>query len=200
MLYYTVLELNLIGNNVTQGNPMGTPIEYLSEKGLQWQPSFNGQLGVLGHSGYRGDLMVTEGKIISGEKQMPPKIILKHVIAISDEKTMLLFAGGLKSFDDFPAFFERYKEILDTKTIVTLFVDDLLSDAQFDFEGITVHAFSLDESSVWNELINHADLDKRELKRMSAEDKLDTLYDGLKANNLQVPKLTYESTCALKMG
>lgn len=200
MLYYTVLELNLIGNNVTQGNPMGTPIEYLSKKALQWQPSFNGQLGVLGHSGYRGDLIVTEGKMISGEKQMPPKIILKHVIAISDEKTMLLFAGGLKSFDDFPALFERYKEILDPKTIVTLFVDDLLSDAQFDFEGITVYAFSLDESSVWNELLNHADLDKRELKRMSAEDKLDTLYDGLKVNNLQAPKLTYESTCALKMG
>ncbi len=195
-----MLELNLIGNNVTQGNPMGTPIEYLSEKGLQWQPSFNGQLGVLGHSGYRGDLMVTEGKMISGEKQMPPKIILKHVIAISDEKTMLLFAGGLKSFDDFPALFERYKEILNSKTIVTIFVDDLLSDAQFDFEGITVYAFSLDESSVWNELLNHADLDKRELKRMSAEDKLDTLYDGLKVNNLQAPKLTYESTCALKMG
>ena len=179
---------------------MGTPIEYLSEKALQWQPSFNGQLGVLGHAGYRGDLMVTEGKMISDEKQMPPKVILKHVIAISDEKTMLLFAGGLKSFDDFPALFERYKEILDPKTIVTLFVDDLLSDAQFDFEGITVYAFSLDESSVWNELLNHADLDKRELKRLSAEDKLETLYDGLIVSTLQAPKLTYEGACALKMG
>lgn len=179
---------------------MGTPIDYIYENALQWQPSFNGALEVPGRYGYRGALIVTPGKFITPEKQMPPKVTLKHAIAISDEASMLLFAAELESFDDFAAAFDGYKSLLTADTLVTLFVNDLLSDALFDYEGVPVYAFSLDESSVWNELIDHADLEKRELKRMGAEEKLDTLYDGLKVATLRAPKLTYEETSALKMG
>jgi len=179
---------------------MGTPIDYIYENELQWQPSFRGELGVAGRSGYRGELVVTPGKFISPEKQMPPKVMIKHAIAVSDDKAMLLFAGELENFDDFEAAFANYKSLLSPGTITALFVDNLLSDSVFEYEGITVYAFSLDESSVWNELISHADLDKRELKRMGAEEKLDALYDGLKATTLYASKMTYEETCALKMG
>ncbi|MEA2046926.1 MAG: hypothetical protein U9O64_00605 [Campylobacterota bacterium] len=67
------------------------------------------------------------------------------------------------------------------------------------YEGITINAFALDESSVWNELISHADLDKKELKRMKAEDKLDTLYDALKDAKLYAKKMSYEEACKLRM-
>ena len=76
----------------------------------------------------------------------------------------------------------------------------MINDAVFEYEGLTVYAFALDESSVWNELLSYAELDKKELKRMSAEDKLDTLYDGLKACTLYASKKTYEEVCSLKMG
>jgi hypothetical protein len=178
---------------------MGTPIDYIYENKLQWQPSFNGALEVPGRFGYRGALVVTPGKSISPEKQMPPKVMLKHAIAITDDTVMLMLAAELENFDDFAAAFEGYKSLLNADTLVTFFVNDLLSDALFDYEGIPVYAFSLDESSVWNELIDHADLEKRELKRMGAEEKLDTLYDGLKASTLRAPKLTYAEAFALKM-
>jgi len=178
---------------------MGTPIDYIYANALQWQPSFNGELDVPGRFGYRGALVVTPGKFVSPEKQMPPKVTLKHAIAITDETAMLLLAAELESFDDFAAAFEGYKTLMNADTLVTLFVNDLISDALFEYEGIPVYAFSLDESSVWNELIDHADLDKRELKRMSAEEKLDALYDGLKVATLRAPNVTYEEACALKM-
>ncbi|MDA3946307.1 MAG: hypothetical protein PF439_06470, partial [Helicobacteraceae bacterium] len=117
-----------------------------------------------------------------------------------DKDAMLLFAGGLEDFNDFEATFECYKSVLTPKTITTFFVDNLIKDSVFEYEGVTVYAFALDESSVWNELISYADLDKKELKRMSAEDKLDTLYDSLKATTFYTSKMTYAETCALRMG
>jgi hypothetical protein len=178
---------------------MASPIDYIYENKLQWQPSVKGQLEVAGRYGYRGELIITAGEFLSPEKQLPPKLILKHAIVIADEESALMFAAELEDFANFEKAFELYKPILSPKSIVTLFVDNLLSDAKFEYEGITVYAFSLDESSVWNELISHADLDKKELKRMGAEEKLDAIYEGIKAVTLYAKETTYEEACALKM-
>jgi hypothetical protein len=167
---------------------MGTPIDYIYENELQLQPSFKGELGVPERFGYRGELTVPT-----------TKIIVKHAIVISNADETLLFAAELEDFADFEATFECYKKMLTPKTLVTLFVDNLLSNVLFEYEGISVYAFALDESSVWNELVAYADLDKKELKRMSAEEKLDTLYEGIKDAKLYVEKKTYEEACALKM-
>ena len=178
---------------------MGTPIEYIVENKLEWQPSFKGAWEVAGRYGYRGELIVTQGEFLSPEKQLPPKEILKHSIIVANENESLLFAGELEDFSNFENIFELYKTIISPKTVVTLFVNNLISDAIFEYEGITINAFSLDESSVWNELISHADLDKKELKRMKAEDKLDTLYDALKDAKLYAKKMSYEEACKLRM-
>ena len=170
---------------------MGTPIDYIYENKLEWQPSFKGALGMPGRYGYRGALVVTEGKT-------KPQTVLKQAIAVSDEEKMLFFAGELESFDDFEAAFERYKGLFSPETLTTLFVSDIASDAVFDYEGVTVYAFSLDESSVWNELVEHADMDKKELKRMDAEAKLDAIYDELKGSTLRATPRSYAEACALK--
>jgi hypothetical protein len=187
-------------NQKTKEIQMGSPINFIYTNKLEWQPSFNGALNIAGRFGYRGELVITAGEFLSPEKQLPPKAILKHSIIVSDEESTLLFAAELEDFSNFESAFEVYKDMLSSQTIVTLFVDNLLSDSVFEYKNITVYAFSLDESSVWNELISHAELDKKELKRMSAEDKLDALYDGLKVTTFYTPKKTYEETLALKMG
>jgi len=178
---------------------MGTPIDYIYENKLEWQPSFRGALEEAGRFGYRGELVITPGESLSPEKQLPPKLILKYAIVIADNESALLFAAELDDFSNFEKAFDLYKEILTPKTIITLFVNNLLSDSVFEYNGLTVYAFSLDESSVWNELLSHADLDKKELKRMSAEEKLNTLYDGIKVTTFHVPKTSYKETCALAM-
>lgn len=170
---------------------MGTPIEYIYENKLEWQPAFKGALGVPGRYGYRGTLVVTEGK-------SKPEKMLKQAIAISDEEKMLFFAGELASFDDFEAAFARYKSVLSPETLTTLFISDIAGDAVFDYEGVTVYAFSLDESSVWSELVEQADMDKKELKRMGTEEKLDAIYDELKGSTLRANPKSYEEACALK--
>ena len=178
---------------------MGTPIDYIYENKLEWQPSFKGPLEEAGRFGYRGELVITAGEFLSPEKQLPPKKILKQAIVVTDTESALFFATELEDFANFETAFELYKNILTPATIVTLFIDNLLSDAIFEYNGITINAFSLDESSVWNELVSHADLDKKELKRMGAEEKLDSIYDGIKAATLFGKKMSYEEACTLKM-
>jgi len=172
---------------------MGTPIDYIYENKLEWQPSFKGALGVAGRYGYRGALVVTEGKT-------KPLTVLKQAIAVSDDEKMLFFAGELESFDDFEAAFERYKGLFSPETLTAFYFSDIAGDAVFDYEGVSVHAFSLDESSVWNELVEAADLDKKELKRMGSEEKLDTIYDELKRTPLRAASKSYEEARALKIG
>lgn len=179
---------------------MSTTINYIYDNNLQWQPSFRDTLETPGHFGYRGELIITQGDFLSPEKQLPPKTIFKHAVIVADETSTLLFATQLADFADFKTAFEVYKPMLSPTTLITLFVDNLLSDAVFEYEGMTINAFSLDESSVWNELISHGDLDKKELKRMSAPAKLDAIYAGIKDASLYLPAKTYEETLALKMG
>jgi hypothetical protein len=178
---------------------MATPNDYIYENKLQWQPSFKDALDTKGHFGYRGELVITSGEFLSPEKQLPPKSILKQAIVVSNAVSALLFTAELVDFSDFEKVFSIYKQILSEESLVILFVSNLLSDAVFEYEGITVYAYALDESSVWNELVAHSDLDKKELKKMSATEKLDAIYDGIHKAKLFAPKKTYEEVCALKL-
>lgn len=53
---------------------------------------------------------------------------------------------------------------------ICFFVTDLESNGRFEYEGIGFSAYMPDESSVWNELIKLADLDKGDMKKLSADE------------------------------
>lgn len=171
---------------------MGTPIEFIYDNNLQWQASLKDA------THYRGALIITPGKVLSADKQLPPKSTLKQTIGIADSDNFVFLAGELETFDDFPLLFERYQSVINADTLVTLFVIDLDADVKFVYEGINIYAFSLDESSVWNELVDYADLSKGDLKKLSAEEKVDTLYSELKSSTLRAAEKSYEEACALK--
>jgi hypothetical protein len=52
---------------------MATPIEFIKENALDWQPSFNGMINDTLH-GYE------EGKQISPDRKLPPKIQAKQIM------------------------------------------------------------------------------------------------------------------------
>ncbi len=179
---------------------MATPLEFIYSNNLQWQASLNGPLSVSGRYGYRGALIIVPGKVLSADKQLPPKSTLKQAIAITDESKLLFLAGELETIDDFPELMTQYQSILAPETLITLFIIDIDANVTFDYEGYTINAFSLDESSVWNELVDYADLSKGDLKKMSAEEKVDTLYDELKGTNLRTKAMSYEEALTHKSG
>ncbi|HGZ70061.1 MAG TPA: hypothetical protein ENK87_03025 [Nitratifractor sp.] len=177
---------------------MATPIEYIKENNLDWQPSFNGMINDELH-GYRGALIVEEGKAISPDRKLPPKIQARQVIMVSKDDKIQFFACELESFDHFKPLFEKYKEFFATDGLNLLYVTDLDGNGTFEYEGIEFTAFMLDESSVWNELLELADLEKSDMKRIKkSEAKIETLYEELLDSDTKEDSKTYEEMCNLK--
>jgi len=56
----------------------------------------------------------------------------------------------------------------------------------------------LDESSVWNELLELADLEKSTLKKLSSEDKIEAVYEGLLEVDCAETDMSFEQILNLK--
>lgn len=176
---------------------MSTPIEYIKSNSLDWQPSFNGTLAN-GMNGYRGALIIEEGKQISPDRKLPPKIQAKQVIMISQETKIKFFTCELESFNDFKPLFEKYGEFFDKDSLNLLYVTDLDGNGTFEYEGIKFTAFMLDESSVWNEVLDLASLEKSDMKQFKKQEaKIEKVYDELLTTDVEEAAKTYEEMCKL---
>ncbi|MBD3794705.1 MAG: hypothetical protein IE881_01960 [Epsilonproteobacteria bacterium] len=99
--------------------------------------------------GYRGALIIEEGKQNSPDRKLPPKIQAKQVILIADDTKIKFFSSELESILDFKPFFEKYKAFFTPESLVILYVTDLNKNGSFVYEGVNINAYVLDESSVW---------------------------------------------------
>jgi len=165
--------------------------EFIYDNNLQWQASFSAKTEKYAY-GYRGSIIITPGKILSEDKQLPPKATATQTIIVSNGDKIDFLACELETLDFFEPFVERYKDVLSPDGLYLLFVTDLDINGKFTYEGFTFNAFSLDESSVWNELVEFADLSKGDLKKASAEEKIDIVYDEIKSTNLRISEKSYE--------
>ncbi len=165
--------------------------EFIYNNNLQWQSTFSAKTDK--HAfGYRGSLIITPGKILSADKQLPPKATCTQTILVTDSDTIDFLACELSTLDFFEPFVEAYKEVLSPDGLYILFVTDLDKSAKFQYEGFAFNAIALDESSVWNELLDYADLSKGDLKKATAEEKIDIVYDEIKTAPLRLNDKTYE--------
>jgi len=171
--------------------------EFIKDNNLQWQASFSAKTDKYAY-GYRGSLVITPGKIMSADKQLPPKATATQTILVTNSDTIDFIACELETLDFFEPFVEMYKDFLTPGGLYIIFVTDLDGDGKFEYKGAIFNAFALDESSVWNELLDHADLSKGDLKKASAEEKIDTVYDEIKASKLRIPDKTYDEIKALQ--
>lgn len=172
-------------------------VQYIKENNLAWQPSFNGEIGN-GFVGYRGALIVEEGKQLSPDRILPPKVQAKQVLLVADDAKVSFFAAELESILHFEAFFEKYKAFFTPETLVVLYVTDLDKNGTFTYEGITIHAYSLAESSVWNELLDLSGLDKSDLKKLDNKKKIEVLYEGLLKTDCSAKAMSYEEVLSYK--
>ena len=170
---------------------------FFQENNLLWQATFNNKTDKYTY-GYRGSLVITPGQFLSADKQLPPKETATQTILVANGDTIDFLACELETFDFFEPFVARYKEVLSPSGLYILFVTDFDGNVKFEYEGFTFNAFSLDESSVWNELLDHADLSKGDLKKASAEEKIDIVYDEIKGTTLRIFAKSYEEAKALK--
>ena len=165
--------------------------DFIYNNNLQWQATFNAKTDDYDYA-YRGSLVITPGKQLTPDKQLPPKATATQVILASKTDKIDILACELETLNFFEPFFERFKDVLSPDGLYLLFVTDLDYDGKFEYAGITFNAFALDESSVWNELLEHADLSKGDLKKLSAEEKIDTVCNEIKATSLRISEKSYD--------
>lgn len=177
---------------------MSAFIKFIEDNNLTWQFTLKGDMTTAGTYGYRGSLVITEGKVLSADKQLPPKATAKQVIAISDAEKLTFFAAELVTMNDFEPMMEKYKEFFTPDTLTYLFIIDLDKPVSLEYNGVKITAIPLDESSVWNELLDIADLEKSELKRMSTEEKTDTLVSEVKTAKVSYPEVDLAGFKALQ--
>jgi len=175
---------------------MATVIEYIKQNELDWQPSLNSALSN-GLHGYRGALIIEPGKQISADRKLPPKIQARQVIMMSTDSSIKFLACELESFNDFKPMFEKYKEFFAPDSMYLLYVTDLEANGTFEYEGVAFTAYMLDESSVWNELLDLASLDKSDMKSLKQpEEKIEKLYEELLTSDTKETARTYEEMCS----
>lgn len=172
---------------------------YISENKLEWQILFNGATAAFAYA-YRGSLVVTPGKVISEDRTLPPKEVIKQVILATNSDKIDFLACELTSIDTFEPFFEKYDAYFSNEGKYLLFICDINTKGKFIHNGITFYAYPLDESSVWNELLDFADLPKADLKKMSDKEKIDAIVKETLKTNLKNTDKTLDEVKASKSG
>lgn len=164
---------------------------YIAENKLEWMIVYNAPTDSYKYA-YRGCLVITEGKVITPDKSLPPKEIVKQVLLATNSDTIDFMALELPTINLFEGFVAKYKEYLTPEGKYLLFISDISGKGKFIYEGITFYTYALDESSVWNEVLDYADLSKGDLKKMSDKEKIDAVCDEMKRTNLRITDKTYE--------
>ena len=136
------------------------------------KPALQGATHMPGRFGFRGEIA------LSAE----PCVTLKEAFATADqgEATLNFLAGSLDSFKQLPDLMEALGDTLVAGGKYFIYTHDLdrASRYQVDFKGVLVYVLPIDDTSVYNELIDSLYLDKTRMKKMDTGEKVDTLAAG----------------------
>lgn len=165
-------------------------IENLFEKEILWQPSFKGDLKN-GKEGYRGDLVLIEGKVINGNKMVPELIAKQGIMTVKDSKIEFV-AVLLPAVADIESFVSLFKDALTSEGQYFIYTENADKDMIVEYEGCKFIVTLLDESTVWNELLDIAGLSKGDLKKLSAEEKITTLVEELSSETPSYESVSFE--------
>jgi len=156
-----------------------TPFAKLETDGSLLKPQLKADTHVEGRFGYRGDIAY-DG----------PENFIKEVFAVSDggKPYIDFLAGSIKEFAGIPKIVEHFGPALAADGKYMLYVFDMPRGARWYVEcnGIKFFLVFIDDTSVYNELIDTFYVDKVKLKKYDTSAKLDALADvGVKFSKVE---------------
>jgi hypothetical protein len=158
----------------------------LEAEGRLLKPTHKAPTYSTGRFGFRGDIAIT----------LDPPISLEAVFAAAeDNATAISFlAGSIASFETLPALVKTLGDTLKPDGKYFIFVGNLdrASRYQISFEGVTLYVLPIDDTSVYNELIDLLYLDKAKMKKMDTAAKLDLIADGAAKYDQTYETISYE--------
>jgi hypothetical protein len=163
-----------------------TPFAKLDTEGRLLNPALKADTHVAGRFGFRGDI------------SYDADTVLKEVFAVSEsgKPAIGFLAGSIKKYETLPKLVETFGPALDGNGKYFIYINDMPQGNRFliKFGDVQIFTISIDDTSVYNELIDTFYVDKVKLKKYDTSAKLDALADvGLKYSTLEAyAKVSYE--------
>lgn len=144
----------------------------LQAEGRLLKPALNGPTHVAGRFGFRGEIVLT----------VEPPVKLEAAIATASDSaaTLSFLAGSLTTYKLLPALIEALGASIGADGKYFIYVSDLdrASRYQIDFNGVSFYVLPIDDTSVYNELIDFLYIDKNKMKKMDTAAKVDAIADS----------------------
>lgn len=158
-------------------------------------PVFRDSTKVPGRFGFRGEIAVKFSPKLADEAR-PPEITVDQVIAtaVEGEPGLQFLAAYLLSFEYLELLSAELGDALAEGGKYFLFCNniDLLKKYQVTYRGVTFYILPLDESTVYNEILDLLRLEKGDLKKLDPAAKIDAIANAALRYTAKYPAITFE--------
>ena len=148
-----------------------------------------------GRFGFRGDIAL-KFQVKLADEAHPPEVSAEQVIAVAHagEHTLGFLCGFLLSAERLNLVCEVLGDLLSPTGKYFLFVDNLDIAQKFtiDHAGTRFHILPIDESTVYNELLQLLYIDKNDLKKLDTAGKTDDVADKALAFQGSFPRISHQ--------
>lgn len=177
-----------------------TAFERLQAEGRLLNPVLKAATKKPGRVGFRGELALRFAAKLADEAR-PPELTCDQVIAVAQQGNPKLpfFAGYLLNFAHLKDVAEVLGDTLSAGGKYFLFCNniDLSKKYQVAYAGARFYVLPIDESTVYNELLELLYLEKNELKKLDTAGKTDRVADAALKFDLSFDTITYAEGLAL---
>ena len=177
-----------------------TAFARLEAEGRLLNPVLKAATKKAGRFGFRGELALRFAPKKADEAR-PPELTCDQVIAVAQEGNAKLpfFAGYLLNFAHLKDVAEVLGDTLSAGGKYFLFCNniDLSKKYQVAYGGAMFYVLPIDESTVYNELLDLLYLEKTELKKLDTAGKTDAIVDKAASFSQSFPKISFEEGCKL---
>lgn len=177
-----------------------TAFARLEQEGRLLNPVLKAPTNQLGRVGFRGELALRFAPKLADEAR-PPELLCAQAMAIAKvgDQHLPFFAGYLLSFEHLKDVAEVLGDALSAGGKYFLFCNniDLSKKYQVPYKGAMFYVLPIDESTVYNELLNLLYLEKNDLKKKDTAGKLNAVADAALKFDITFDTITYAEGLAL---
>ena len=176
-----------------------TAFARLEREGRLLNPVLKASTHQPGRFGFRGELALRFAPKLADEAR-PPELSCDQVMAVATagEATLPFFCGYLLSFEHLKDVAETLGDTLHAGGKYFLFCNniDLSRRYQVPYKGALFYVLPIDESTVYNEMLQLLYIDKNDVKKLDTAGKSDYLADRALAFKDSFPAISYEDCLA----
>ncbi len=165
-------------------------------------PVFRGKTGASGRFGFRGEIAIKFAQNVADEAR-PPELMAQQVIttAEKDSQKIDFFSCYLLSFGYVDELVDAIGESLSPTGKHFLFCNniDLSRRYQMEYQGLPFYILPLDESTVYNELLDLFLIERNDLKKLDTGSKIDRIASAAASFSANFPQISH-ADCLAGMG